>query len=1228
MALTKALAALNDDHARNWSPQLVHYDHNVPLRLPWQRQSTSASAMGRLAFQLIAEETMAYTPDRERQYDLDRVQTTHPATSIFRERRKRDAAQDPAPMFMFGRTADGASVCVRLLGFKKRVYILWDGRTDADADDFVETLCGLMRKAQEAGMHEKHAPIEPRDLLWEVVELSHLLHWDPTDEAVAAAAAWKPGEPPVKLPPRNHRYLELFLPDEQAVQLLQTVLAGRPGCRDADLVEAGVQARTTYPMYESDVTLATQLFARSGVRPGGWLSVPWDDTVPEDRFSHCDIEMDLTVPFEIDAQRQVPSDLLHFEERTGIAPLRVLSFDIETVAGTAPDHFRFAQSGRSEDEVVLITGTCDALGSTERPLRVAVTTMALDLTDKDMPKQALMQEREHLRASLTRQAAEGKPVVLDARTDFVVMPDVVIICRNESDLLAAWRAVRIVLDPDVRTGYNIYCYDDAFLNKRAELLGAGQPQNTHIYFYQSRLVHQRCFGRDRMLSSKAYGKNKQHVLQCAGSFAMDMLFYIKTNHKLRLYGLGATAELFLGLNKTDMPYATIHKIVRGRDARRGWDILMYGTADADLPLFEMLALKALAALMPMATVTKTPPNILCTRGQQVRTYNQLLVACTANRQVLDALYVPKDWDAEHAGTGAEDGDDEGYEGAIVLPMEVGYYTEPIATGDFEALYPSIMRTSNLCYSTHVQDERLMNLPGVRYHRVEIDEKTTEIWVHQDHHQGTVPQFLTSVLSERKNVKGDMKKFAKDSIEYGNLDCRQLALKVVANSTYGFTGASKGYLPKRQIASSTTALGRKHILRTKEIIHTQFQPENDPSYPRSRVIYGDTDSVMFVFPGLGPADLPRLWKHVEMVMASVTKQLRDGDPTSVLNIVTEAIATRALYVMQKKYAFWYQDGDGKPFQLKVRGLDVVRRDKPPVLCEIQRQVLDILMRDPVDSAVAHAEETLCEYLHKICTGTVPLDDYVMTKELRDDYKAEQPHSAVVAKQKAREPGSEIEVGQRVPFVYVEGGSKQKRCSKAEDVQWVRTHPDVCKLDRIWYFELIQRSLMGRDEDSWGLMTHISPDAATLLFAPYMHTLVRQRDRTSSVAALFGGKEPSILPSDVLETARATRERARAQAEDGNKHAKVPVISDARGRKASANKLPPGQTALMSALFATKRERERERAPELTSESSEPAPKVFKVDTTAAATPAKVAHAKNSLARLFSVTKQPPPAPPFV
>jgi DNA polymerase delta subunit 1 len=74
---------------------------------------------------------------------------------------------------------------------------------------------------------------------------------------------------------------------------------------------------------------------------------------------------------------------------------------------------------------------------------------------------------------------------------------------------------------------------------------------------------------------------------------------------------------------------------------------------------------------------------------------------------------------------------------------------------------------------------------------------------------------------------------------------KLALKVSANSVYGFTGATVGQLPCLPIASSTTSYGRFLLEKTKEFVEEKYTVANGYDHD-AEVIYGDTDSVMVKF----------------------------------------------------------------------------------------------------------------------------------------------------------------------------------------------------------------------------------------------------------------------------------------------------------------------------------------------------------------------------------------------
>lgn len=181
----------------------------------------------------------------------------------------------------------------------------------------------------------------------------------------------------------------------------------------------------------------------------------------------------------------------------------------------------------------------------------------------------------------------------------------------------------------------------------------------------------------------------------------------------------------------------------------------------------------------MARVTGVPINFLLNRGQQIKVMSQLLRKAKEKKYICPTERVKKN-------------DNEiGYEGAFVLDPEIGFYEDPIATLDFASLYPSIMIAHNLCYTTLVRPDQL--------HRLKIKEEDIDkspedhYFVRKNVRQGLLPEILVELLAARKRAKNDLKKET-DPMMRNVLEGRQLALKISANSVYGFTGALVGQLP--------------------------------------------------------------------------------------------------------------------------------------------------------------------------------------------------------------------------------------------------------------------------------------------------------------------------------------------------------------------------------------------------------------------------------------------------
>lgn len=247
------------------------------------------------------------------------------------------------------------------------------------------------------------------------------------------------------------------------------------------------------------------------------------------------------------------------------------------------------------------------------------------------------------------------------------------------------------------------------------------------------------------------------------------------------------------------------------------NIVKYCSVDCDLPLDLIHKLSVIPTVVKMSQVTHLPLAPTMRRGQQIKVFTLLYRFCTERDYVMN--YRDIGWDPYAM-----------YEGATVLDPTPGFYVNPVATLDFASLYPSIIRSMNLCFSTLVLDPEFQRLPNVEYKTYFLGGKTW-YFVTSETHAGILPQIEECLLTARKAKKREMNK-EKDMFKYDLLDAEQLALKVVCNSAYGFCGVRKNPMFNCIIiAVAVTCTGREMIETTKEFVNR--------TYPGVEVIYGDT-----------------------------------------------------------------------------------------------------------------------------------------------------------------------------------------------------------------------------------------------------------------------------------------------------------------------------------------------------------------------------------------------------
>ena len=361
---------------------------------------------------------------------------------------------------------------------------------------------------------------------------------------------------------------------------------------------------------------------------------------------------------------------------------------------------------------------------------------------------------------------------------------------------------------------------------RAEALWTKKDPKLRIFTQWGRVKNTQTKKRETMFQSSAYGRRTNVETTIEGRVIFDMLPYMQRNHKLSSYSLNSVCAEFLSQQKEDVHHSIISDLQAGSDADRH-RLAVYCLKDALLPQRLMDKLSVLINYVEMARVTGVPVSFLISRGQQIKVFSMILRKCRDVNLLVPTL--------KKSGPG-----DEGYEGATVLDPIKSYYEVPIATLDFASLYPSIMQAYNLCYSTMVSNHEASKLDESKFKRSENGHN----FVHSTVKKGILPIILGELLSARKQAKKDMKN-APNEFEKAVQNGRQLALKVSANSVYGFTGAAVGQLPCLPIASSVTSYGRFLLEKTKAYVEEHYTQAHGYEH-NATVVYGDTDSVMVKF----------------------------------------------------------------------------------------------------------------------------------------------------------------------------------------------------------------------------------------------------------------------------------------------------------------------------------------------------------------------------------------------
>ncbi|TPX33312.1 DNA-directed DNA polymerase [Synchytrium microbalum] len=425
---------------------------------------------------------------------------------------------------------------------------------------------------------------------------------------------------------------------------------------------------------------------------------------------------------------------------------------------------------------------------------------------------------------------------------------------------------------------------------------------------------------------------------------------------------------------------------------------------------------------------------------------------------------------------------------LVMEPRSGFYPDPLLVLDFQSLYPSVMIAYNYCYSTCIgrvpcigKKERLgvldkfevpletvaalrehliaeRYLTGCAYNSPSVAPNGL-VFVKAHIRQSVLARMLTEILDTRVMVKAAMKTYKDNKDLLKTLESRQLALKLIANVTYGYTGASAtGRMPCAEIADAIVQTGRDTLERCISKIN------GSPQRWGAKVQYGDTDSLFVVLEGC-------LRSKAFDIAKDIVTAMTDENPHPVKLKFEKVYHPCFLYAKKKYVGASFENPEQEDFIFDAKGIETVRRDQFPAVAKILERALKIMFRTADLSAV---KEFIINQIVKLESGKVSLIDFLISSEVRlGSYRAKTlPAGAELAKRELQlDPRAQPQFAERKPFVLAAAADKKTAIATLSVAPELAAANLGFQLNKSKYQEKIRKpierlfNLVGADVKAW-------------------------------------------------------------------------------------------------------------------------------------------------------------------
>jgi len=334
-------------------------------------------------------------------------------------------------------------------------------------------------------------------------------------------------------------------------------------------------------------------------------------------------------------------------------------------------------------------------------------------------------------------------------------------------------------------------------------------------------------------------------------------------------------------------------------------------------------------------------------------------------------------------------------GGLVYEPEIGWH-ERVGEGDFSSMYPTVMDRFNVSPET-------VNCACCPHNRV------PEIGHHIcTRRRGLVSRVVHNILVKRSEYKR-LGKAAPEAPQRAVYSARATALKWIMVTCFGYLGFKNARFGKIEAHECVSAYGREILLRAKEIAEREG----------FHLVHANVDCLY----------LKKEAAAEEQFREVIARVARETDFPMTFDgfykwIHFSPAKRDARSGVPNRYFGCFQDGE-----LKIRGIELRRRDTPPILKTFQKELLARLQRADGVAACRQAmpdlEEIYADYQTRLRSCSVPARELAFSSQISKDPSQyiKDTYSSIAARQLAAS-GITLHPGETIQFILASAKDKVK------------------------------------------------------------------------------------------------------------------------------------------------------------------------------------------------------------